>query len=76
MLAKATVVPTDAVTDLDRAKRFSKDRRRLPMLDETRFSFRWGAGKGTQIGVRRVQLKPGQTVGHFESTTSRPSSAT
>lgn len=66
MLADAMVVPTVAVTDLDRAKVFFKDKLRLPLLDETPFSFRLGAGKGTQIGVRRGQPNIGQTVAHFE----------
>jgi catechol 2,3-dioxygenase-like lactoylglutathione lyase family enzyme len=66
MLADAMVVPTVAVTDLDRARVFFEDKLRLPLLDETPFSFRLGAGKGTQIGVRRGQPNVGQTVAHFE----------
>jgi catechol 2,3-dioxygenase-like lactoylglutathione lyase family enzyme len=66
MLADAMVVPTVAVTDLDRAKRFFAEQLGLPVLDETPFSFRLGAGKGTQIGVRRGQPNVGQTVAHFE----------
>ena len=66
MLADAMVVPTVAVTDLDRAKRFFVEQLGLPLLDETPFSFRLGAGKGTQIGVRRGQPNIGQTVAHFE----------
>jgi catechol 2,3-dioxygenase-like lactoylglutathione lyase family enzyme len=66
MLADAMVVPTVAVTDLDRAKLFFEGKLGLPLLDETPFSFRLGAGKGTQIGVRRGQPNVGQTVAHFE----------
>ena len=49
MLADAMVVPTVAVTDLDRAKRFFEQQVGLPLLDETRFACRFGAGKGTQM---------------------------
>jgi catechol 2,3-dioxygenase-like lactoylglutathione lyase family enzyme len=66
MLADALVVPTIAVTDLDRAKTFFAERLGLPVLEETPFSFRLGAGKGSQIGVRRGQPNVGQTVAHFE----------
>lgn len=68
MLSDAMVVTTVAVTDLDRAKRFFGDQLRLPLLDETPFSLRFGAGGGTQIGVRRGQPNAGQTVAHFEVT--------
>ena len=66
MIADALVVPTVAVTDLDRAKRFFVEQGGLPLLEETPFSFRLGAGKGSQIGVRRGQPNAGQTVAHFE----------
>ena len=66
MLTDSLVVPTVAVTDLDRAKRFVTEQVGLPLLDETPFSFRLGAGKGSQIGVRRGQPNVGQTVAHFE----------
>ncbi len=66
MIADALVVPTVAVTDLDRAKRFFVEQVGLPLLEETPFSFRLGAGKGSQIGVRRGQPNAGQTVAHFE----------
>ena len=66
MLADALVVPTIAVTDLDRAKKFFAEQLGLPLLEETPFSFRLGAGKGSQIGVRRGQPNVGQTVAHFE----------
>lgn len=66
MLDKAMVVPTIAVTDLDRAKRFFGEGLGLPILDETPFSIRYGAGHGTQLAVRRGQPNVGQTVAHFE----------
>lgn len=66
VLADAMVVPTVAVTDLDRAKRFFGEQVGLPLLDETPFSIRFGAGMGTQIAVRRGQPNAGQTVAHFE----------
>jgi catechol 2,3-dioxygenase-like lactoylglutathione lyase family enzyme len=49
VLADAMVVSTVAVTDLDRAKRFFQDQLGLPLLDETPFAFRFGAGRGTQM---------------------------
>jgi catechol 2,3-dioxygenase-like lactoylglutathione lyase family enzyme len=66
VLANAMVVPTVAVTDLDRAKQFFGEQVGLPLLDETPFALRFGAGKGTQLAVRRGQPNPGQTVAHFE----------
>jgi catechol 2,3-dioxygenase-like lactoylglutathione lyase family enzyme len=66
VLTDSLVVPTVAVTDLDRAKRFFTEQVGLPLLDDTPFSFRLGAGKGSQIGVRRGQPNVGQTVAHFE----------
>ena len=66
MIADAMVVPTVAVTDLDRAKRFFGEQVGLPLLDETPFALRFGAGKATQMSVRRGQPNVGQTVAHFE----------
>jgi len=60
------VVTTVAVTDLERAKRFFSEQLALPILDETPFAIRFGAGMGTQVSVRRGQPNVGQTVGHFE----------
>ncbi len=59
-------VSTVAVTDLERAKRFFGQQLGLPLLDETPFALRFGAGKGTQLSVRRGQPNVGQTVAHFE----------
>ncbi len=66
MLADSMVVTTVAVTDLERARQFFGEQLALPVLDETPFAIRFGAGKGTQISVRRGQPNSGQTVGHFE----------
>ena len=66
MLADAMVVATVAVTDLDRAKRFFAEQLGLPVLDETPFALRFGAGRGSQFSVRRGQPNVGQTVAHFE----------
>jgi catechol 2,3-dioxygenase-like lactoylglutathione lyase family enzyme len=66
MLGDAMLVTTVAVTDLDRARRFFGEQLGLPILDETPFSIRFGAGMGTQVSVRRGQPNVGQTVGHFE----------
>src|SRR4051794_30398766 len=60
------VVSTVAVTDLDRSRRFFEEQMGLPLLDETPFAFRFGAGRGTQISVRRGQPNVGQTAAHFE----------
>jgi catechol 2,3-dioxygenase-like lactoylglutathione lyase family enzyme len=66
VLSDAMLVTTVAVTDLDRARRFFGEQLGLPVLDETPFAIRFGAGRGTQFSVRRGQPNVGQTVGHFE----------
>jgi catechol 2,3-dioxygenase-like lactoylglutathione lyase family enzyme len=66
MLADSMLVTTVAVSDLDQAKAFYRDRVGLQVLDEQPFAIRFGAGHGTQISVRRGQPNVGQTVGHFE----------
>ena len=66
VLAESLVVVTVAVTDLERAKGFYADQLGLPVLDEAPFSIRFGAGKGSQLSVRRGQPNVGQTVAHFE----------
>ena len=66
MLADSMVVVTVAVTDLERAKAFYGEQLGLPALDEQPFAIRFGAGKGTQLSVRRGQPNVGQTVAHFE----------
>jgi Predicted enzyme related to lactoylglutathione lyase len=55
------------VTDVDRAKKFYAEQLGLTLLDETPFSCRFGAGKGSQLTVRRGQPPvSGPTVAHFE----------
>jgi catechol 2,3-dioxygenase-like lactoylglutathione lyase family enzyme len=66
VLADAMVVVTVAVTDLERAKRFFQVELALPLLDETPFAIRFGAGAATQLSVRRGEPNIGQTVAHFE----------
>ena len=66
MLSDAMLVTTVAVTDLERARRFFGEQLQLPILDETPFAIRFGAGRGTQFSVRKGQPNVGQTVGHFE----------
>ena len=66
MLADALAVTTVAVTDLDRSKRFFQELLGLPLLDEAPFAYRFGAGKGSQLSIRRGQPNVGQTVAHFE----------
>ena len=68
MLADSLAVTTVAVTDLDRAKQFFQEKVGLRLLDETPATVRFGAGKGSQLGIRRGQPNVGQTVGHFEVT--------
>ena len=65
-LAESMAVTTFATTDLDRARSFYGDTLGLPLLDETPFALRFGAGGGTQLSVRRGQPNVGQTVAHFE----------
>jgi catechol 2,3-dioxygenase-like lactoylglutathione lyase family enzyme len=65
-LADSMIVTTVAVTDLERAKGFFAEQLQLPILDEQPFAIRFGAGRGSQLSVRRGQPNVGQTVGHFE----------
>jgi predicted enzyme related to lactoylglutathione lyase len=66
MLADSLAVTTIAVTDVDRAKQFYQEQVGLKLLDENPASCRFGAGKGSQLTVRRGQPNVGQTVAHFE----------
>ncbi len=66
MLADSLAVTTVAVTDVERAKRFYQEQVGLTLLEETPASCRFGAGKGSQLTVRRGQPNVGQTVAHFE----------
>ncbi|HEX6474647.1 MAG TPA: VOC family protein [Candidatus Limnocylindria bacterium] len=65
-LTDALVVTTIAVADLDEARRFYGEQLGLPLLDETPVALRFGAGRGSQISVRRGPPNVGNTVGHFE----------
>jgi catechol 2,3-dioxygenase-like lactoylglutathione lyase family enzyme len=67
MLADSLAVTTLVVTDVDRAKKFYAEQLGLTLLEETPFSCRFGAGKGSQLTVRRGQPPvSGPTVAHFE----------
>ena len=66
IVAESLAVTTVAVTDLDRARDFFRDRVGLPLLDENPGSCRFAAGGGSQLSVRRGQPNVGQTVAHFE----------
>lgn len=65
-LTDALIVTTIAVTELDEARRFYGELLGLPLLDETPFALRYGAGQGSQISVRRGPPNIGNTVAHFE----------
>jgi catechol 2,3-dioxygenase-like lactoylglutathione lyase family enzyme len=66
MLADSLAVTTVAVTDLERAKKFYGEQVGLRLLDENPAAMRFGAGRGSQLSVRRGQPNVGQTVAHFE----------
>jgi catechol 2,3-dioxygenase-like lactoylglutathione lyase family enzyme len=65
-LTDALLVTTIAVTQLDEARQFYGAQLGLPLLDETPFAIRFGAGHGSQISVRRGPPNVGNTVAHFE----------
>jgi catechol 2,3-dioxygenase-like lactoylglutathione lyase family enzyme len=65
-LSDGLVVTTIAVAELDDARRFYGEQLGLPLIDETPFVLRFGAGRGSQIAVRRGPPNVGNTVGHFE----------
>ena len=66
MLVDSLAVTTVAVTDLEAAKHFFADQVGLRILEEAPFAIRFGAGKGSQLSVRRGPPNVGQTVAHFE----------
>ncbi len=69
MLSEFLAVTTLVVTDLDTAKPFYRDQLGLTLLDETPATCQFGAGKGSQVTIRRGQPGAGgQTVMHFEVT--------
>jgi len=67
MLSEFLAVTTLVVTDVDLAKPFYAEQLGLTLLEETPAGLRFGAGKGSQLTVRRGQpAAGGQTVAHFE----------
>jgi catechol 2,3-dioxygenase-like lactoylglutathione lyase family enzyme len=66
MLVDSMLVPTVAVSDLDRSRTFFAEQLGLTVLDEAPFAIRFGAGQGSQVSIRRGQPNVGQTVAHFE----------
>jgi catechol 2,3-dioxygenase-like lactoylglutathione lyase family enzyme len=67
MLSESPIVTTLVVTDLEEARRFYEMQLGLMLLEETPAGFRLGAGKGSQLTIRRGQPPAGgQTVAHFE----------
>jgi catechol 2,3-dioxygenase-like lactoylglutathione lyase family enzyme len=67
MLSEFLAVTTLVVTDVDQAKPFYEEQLGLTLLDEIPAGCRFGAGKGSQLTIRRG-LPPtgGLTVAHFE----------
>lgn len=67
MLSDALVVPTIAVTDLDRAKAFYADVLGLTAIDENPFSMRFRCGAGSQLSIfKRGPVEHEHTMAHFE----------
>ena len=67
MLSEFLAVTTLVVTDVEVAKRFYEDKLGLTLLEETPAGIRFGAGKGSQLTIRRGQPPTGGlTVMHFE----------
>src|SRR4051794_16958299 len=66
MLDQSLLVTTIAVGDLATARQFYSTQLGLPLLEETPFALRFGAGGGSQVSVRVGAPNVGQTVGHFE----------
>ena len=67
MLSEFQAVTTLVVTDVDLAKPFYEEQLGLALIEETTASIRFGAGKGSQLTIRRGQPSAGgQTVMHFE----------
>jgi catechol 2,3-dioxygenase-like lactoylglutathione lyase family enzyme len=67
MLSEFLAVTTLVVTDVDEARRFYAAQLGLTLPEETPAGIRFGAGKGSQLTIRRGQPPAGgQTVAHFE----------
>jgi catechol 2,3-dioxygenase-like lactoylglutathione lyase family enzyme len=67
MLSEFLAVTTIVVSDVDVAKPFYEKQLGLALLEETPAGLRFGAGKGSQLTVRRGQTPAGgATIAHFE----------
>jgi catechol 2,3-dioxygenase-like lactoylglutathione lyase family enzyme len=67
MLSEFLAVTTIVVTDVDVAKRFYQEQLGLTLVEETPAGLRFGAGKGSQMTLRRGQpTASGATIAHFE----------
>jgi catechol 2,3-dioxygenase-like lactoylglutathione lyase family enzyme len=67
MLSEFLAVTTLVVTDVDLAREFYERQLGLTLIEATPASIRFGAGKGSQLTIRRGQpAAGGQTVMHFE----------
>jgi catechol 2,3-dioxygenase-like lactoylglutathione lyase family enzyme len=67
MLSDFLAVTTLVVTDVDVARSFYEEQLGLTLLETTPAGIRFGAGKGSQLTIRRGQPGAGgQTVMHFE----------
>jgi catechol 2,3-dioxygenase-like lactoylglutathione lyase family enzyme len=67
MLSESLAVTTLVVTDIDAGRRFYQEQLGLTLLEETPASIRFGAGRGSQLTIRRGQpTGSGATVMHFE----------
>ena len=67
MLSEFQAVTTLVVTDVELAKPFYEGQLGLTLIEETPAGCRFGAGKGSQLTLRRGQPPAGgQTVLHFE----------
>ena len=67
MLSEFLAVTTIVVTNVDVAKRFYQEQLGLTLVEETPAGLRFGAGKGSQLTLRRGQpTASGATIAHFE----------
>jgi catechol 2,3-dioxygenase-like lactoylglutathione lyase family enzyme len=67
MLSESLAVTTLVVTDIDAGRHFYQEQLGLRLLEETPASIRFGAGRGSQLTIRRGQpTGSGATVMHFE----------
>jgi catechol 2,3-dioxygenase-like lactoylglutathione lyase family enzyme len=67
MLANARVVPTLAVSEIDRARRFYEERLGLPVEAEVAGTVRYRCGGGTALAIFERPVEPmDRTVAAFE----------